>query len=366
MILHLLTDEKFSNYAIKQFEGDSMSSKFVVISQTEGLKHIDRNTQDKIILINPDSDSFYSLIENLDEYKAIILHGLFWPWQEKVLCSVPDNVKVGWVFWGGDIYGRQDLKDTFFSPSSIILNKVHKAISFLKGRKEVNGYEIPKELLSRIDYCLTDVAEDYEYASNYIEKKFAELWYNYYSIEETIGDLKDSICSGENILIGNSATLECNHIKGLFAIKKSKPKESKIIAPLSYGYPWVRQYISKIGNILFSDKFIPLKEFMPLEEYNKTILSCSAVVMPHYRPQAFGNIITALWLGCRVYMSEKNNLFTFFKRIGCVVFSIESERINCTPVTDTERNLNRAILSAYYSYDRMKQKNIELVKELES
>ena len=99
------------------------------------------------------------------------------------------------------------------------------------------------------------------------------------------------------------------------------------------------------------------------------IRSCSAVIMPHYRPQAFGNILTALWLGARVFLSERNVLLTYFRRIGAVVFSIERDLKKSnpqvlSPLSDKERILNRRAIKAFYSKDVMLQKNVELVKTL--
>ena len=120
---------------------------------------------------------------------------------------------------------------------------------------------------------------------------------------------------------------------------------------------------------MLGDSFHPLIEFLPRDEYNRIIVSCSAVVMPHYRPQAFGNILTALWLGSRVFLSEKNVLLTYFKRIGAVIFSIEhdlkeSNSYVLSPLSENEVFQNRKAIKAFYSKDIMHLKNIELVNTL--
>lgn len=366
MILHFITDDKFSGYAIKQFSGTEMCSDFIIISEEKSLKYIDEGFH--IPAINPLSSEFKSAIRDLNKYKAIILHGLFWPWQEDVLRAVPSGVKVGWVFWGGDIYGRTDIKGEFLSHKTRLVKNLRSGINALHGKKEAEVYELPKKLLSRIDYCLTDIPEDLEFASKYLGKEITGLWYNYYSIEETIGALADSKCSGNNILIGNSATLECNHIDAIDILTRLKPS-GQVIAPLSYGKPWVKNIITKYGKAKLKDRFQPLTQFLPLDEYNKVILSCPCVVMPHYRPQAFGNIITSLWLGCRVYLSDKNPLLSFFERNGFHIFSIEQDLRQSAepiPLSPEQTEHNRAILRELYSVDTMHHKIIELVNTLES
>jgi hypothetical protein len=47
--------------------------------------------------------------------------------------------------------------------------------------------------------------------------------------------------------------------------------------------------------------------------------------MNHYRQQALGNIITALWLGAKVYLSERSIICTYLKRLNINVFTIETD-----------------------------------------
>ena len=365
MILHFLTEEKFCNYAVKQFSAPSMCSEFVIIDQKGKNSH---SADIDIPVINSCSKEFDDLLSSFSKYKAVILHGLFWPWQERVIREIPDNVKVGWVFWGGEIFGRSDIKGQFLSKRSKFICSLHNVSNFIKRKHGNIGFEMPKDLLARIDFCLTDIPEDLDFASKYVGKNFQGLWYNYYSIEQTIGPLAGCTCYGDNVLLGNSATLECNHLDGVKILRKSDV-QGKVIVPLSYGAPWVRNIISKLGKIEMGDKFQPLTSFLPLEEYNKLILSCSCVVMPHYRPQAFGNIITSLWLGCRVYLSKRNHLLSFFKRNGFIIFSIEDDLCRYPvlgPLSQEEAEQNRAILRKLYSEDVMRSKNIELINILES
>ena len=330
MILHLLFDDKFGEYAIRQFSEPEMCSDFIVVTHSNAPDCY--NKYKGIEIVFEDNDSFLYLLQRLGEYKAIVLHGLFYPWQERVLRSVPENVKVAWVFWGGDIYGRHDIADNYLSASSKRLRRKQNLKRFIKRKKAFNRYEMPLDLLRRIDYCLTDIPEDFAFVKKYLQSDIKELWYNYYSIEETIGELMHSRCSGNNILVGNSSTLECNHIDGFKAIKGLPLTSSeKVFVPLSYGESWLKKEITIKGMKMFGKSFYPLTVFQPRSEYNQLIQSCSVVVMPHYRPQAFGNILTALWMGARVFLSEKNPLLTYFKRVGAVVFSIEHDLKKSNP-----------------------------------
>ena len=368
MILHLLFDDKFAGYAIQQFSEKEMCSELVLVAHSGSPNCSHKYAGVRVVF--EDQDEFLTLLRRLGDYKAIILHGLFYPWQERILRAVPEYVKVAWVFWGGDIYGRNDIVDNYLSFTSKRLKWNQTLKRLIQLHRANNQYEVPIELLRRIDYCLTDISEDFAFVKKYLDTDIKELWYNYYSVEETLGDLMFSRCNGNNVLLGNSSNLTCNHVDGLMAIKRMNLSSSQIVfAPLSYGEPWLRKEITIKGMRMFGKRFCPLTVFQPRSEYNQIIQSCSVVVMPHYRPQAFGNILTALWMGSRVFLCEKNVLFAYFKRIGAIVFSIEHDLKtpnlqSMLPLTDEEIMQNQRAIKEFYGRDIMHKRNIELVQVL--
>lgn len=365
MILHILNTDKFTEYVILQFAAPEMQSKLVVLSFGDE----DSQRFSNVDFIRYGSSEYIALKNNLSVYKAIIFHGLFEPWCTELIVSAPHNLKIAWVFWGGEVYGRQDIADSFLAKKTYKAVFWHRVKRFLGYRPKRTSYEVPLSCYRRIDYCLTDVDEDFEYIQTYSgNKKMKALWYNYYSVEETIGSLMDVSCSGKNILVGNSSSPECNYFEAFDALTELSLEDRAIVVPLSYGEPWLSNRVRKVGYKYFTN-FQPLLEFMPREEYNKIICSCSVVVMNHYRPQAMGNLLTALWLGARVYMSKKSLLYKFFCRIGCLVWSVEDDLKASNPhvlaaLTNEEREHNRCIIRSIYDKDVMHRKNLELVSLL--
>ena len=374
MILHFLihgqkTEKQFATYALLQFSAPEMNSEFVVMS-------FDKKAKDDILyqnvrIVNPHvKEEMDSLLKSLSDYSAIILHGAFEPWCEVILRNVPESVKVAWVFWGGEIYGRQELTNAFLAPRSKMVLWIRNVLQGIR-KKRVKHYEIPKSLYKRVNYCLTDMEEEYEFAKEYLdvpEMKYHR--YNYYSVEETLGDLSEDCCYGGNIIIGNSASIECNFLDAFPVVRRIKRKDSSVIVPLGYGDPWVRNLVLKFGVIYFGDSFVPLIDYMPRSEYNKVLLSCSSMIQPHYRPQAQGNIITGLWLGMRVYLSERSFAYQYFKRIGVSVYSIEHDlkhgSVSCEPVDSKVLDNNRRMLKYWYGKEAMRSRILDLVSVLES
>lgn len=366
MILHLLTDEQFTDYAIAQFSASEMKSEFVLIpSNHEDWK---MKLMDKCTIIRQGSSEFKELLNHLGDYTGIILHGMFWGgWQTPILQQVPSRVKVAWYFWGGDIYGRKDLELYFLAPITKVLYKLHNR---KKRKKKNNHWEIPVELYKRVDYCLTGEQEEYDFVKQYTGSSFKHLWYTCYSLEETIGSLLNSRSEGNNIWIGNSAAVRNNHCDVFWKLWKSglmrQFRGEKVIMPISYGEPWIRNMVKKIGGLLFGKQLQVLETYIPRNEYNALMLSCSTMIIGYWEPAAQGNIITALWLGMRVYLSEKSIAYNFFKRIGAQIYSIESDmkQYQFAPLPEEIRAENRRVLTKWYSKQHVMEAVQNVVKEL--
>lgn len=357
MILHLLTDDKFADYAISQFSFQEIRSDFVLVPSNNAIKLVKQI--DKCTIIGQHTPEFDKLLKRLNNYTGIIFHGLFWgSWQIPILQHVPNYVKVGWYFWGGEIYSRHEIYDSFLAPITKFFNKLHQ---ILKQKSQNDSCELPLSLFNRIDYCLTSIYEEFDYAKQFTGASFKHLWYTCYSLEDTIGPLMNKTSDGNNIMLGNSAAIKNNHLDVIWTLLKIglqrdiKNDDRKIIIPLGYGDLWIRNLIIRIGRLLFGNRMQAIISFMPLNEYNSLMLSCSTMILGYTQPAAQGNIITALWLGMRVYISEKNLSYKYFKRIGVKIFSIESDmRIyHFTPLSEEERTVNRRVLMEWYSKEKV-------------
>ena len=366
MILHLLTDEKFTDYVVQQFSEPDMQSEIVLIPSNNSM-HLVKQIQ-KCRIVIPGTRGFEELLRGLKDYSGIIFHGLFWAhWQVPILRKIPDNVKVAWTFWGGEVYSCKENEFVFRAPITKFVIRFRK---FIKRKLTNHEWEVPKELYQRIDICTTSIDEEYEYAISFFRNKMRHVWYTYYSIEDTVGQLMQKRCTGNNVWLGNSASDCNNHLDVMLVLKKpkyrSRLKNVSIITPLSYGPSWMRNVVDFWGKFLFGKRFMPLMSFMPRQDYNSLMLNCSSMIIGATEPLAQGNILTALWLGMRVYLSENSMSFHFFKRIGAYVFSIETDmaKYGFVSLTDDEMNHNRKVLYMVYGKEHVMQGAKNLVAAL--
>ena len=212
--------------------------------------------------------------------------------------------------------------------------------------------------------------EEYEYAKQYTHSDMNFLWYTCYSIEDTAGELMKYRSKGNNVLFCNSAAVENNMFDA--ALRHSRPKYRKIlgsrqvIMPMGYGVAWIKNLMLKLGPLCFR-KFKPIVDFLPRDQYNQMMTDCSTLILPYYSPAGQGNIITALWLGMRVYVSEKSIAYQYYKRINANIYSLESEftKYGCEPLSDDLVEHNRSILSNVYGREHVYQCATHIIDVLE-
>ena len=84
MILHILTDDKFADYAIRQFSAPEMQSEFICLDTAGRMNLVE--LRNEVRVMSPFDKKFAAFLdENLSKYSAIILHGMHWGMWQKVI-----------------------------------------------------------------------------------------------------------------------------------------------------------------------------------------------------------------------------------------------------------------------------------------
>jgi dTDP-N-acetylfucosamine:lipid II N-acetylfucosaminyltransferase len=91
--------------------------------------------------------------------------------------------------------------------------------------------------------------------------------------------------------------------------------------------------------------------------------------MNHFRQQAMGNIISAIWHGAKVYLNQKNPAYHYFNRIGVRVLSIQNELDELSKsevlLNNTDYILkNRNVLSKNYSQEVVLTRTKKLIEKI--
>lgn len=134
------------------------------------------------------------------------------------------------------------------------------------------------------------------------------------------------------VQVAHNAYAFNNHLDILEQIKDFKNENLRVIVPLSYGNDWYNQvgdYIKTVKNRTlgyFGTKATILKRLMPPDEYSELLCNIDVSIYGSARQNALGNILRSLYIGNKVYLSNQNPLYEFFREHNIEVFEMESIR----------------------------------------
>lgn len=353
-ILHLVVDDKFyegpRNFfdSIRAFENTYV---LYVPDKKCQLRYI-KNTQG--LLFCSSMMELAGMIRK-GNFSCVYLHSLS-PKRYKLIFAIPRGVKIIWWIWGYDMYSSYRMLPPLVE---IPLYKEQTNRFFKKKESDV--------LLSWLKMAYFSLLYPYDkFRRNYVLKRI-----QYYSpvlpvefeclkeAQKIKGELFWSAVPkrysasafscfpvAQNILVGNSATPTNNHIDVL-SILKNMPKAGTIIVPMSYGNGLYRDFVKSYINKSFDvDAVRVLDTFMPLDEYNALIKTCSHAIFGNMRQQAVGNIHLCLKSGVKVFFYKDSILYKQFKELsGFYVYTIEDD------LNEEELSTPLSVEKARYNYD---------------
>jgi hypothetical protein len=166
-----------------------------------------------------------------------------------------------------------------------------------------------------------------------------------YGVHDIVGPLaKRGTTHASRVVIGNSATPECNHIDAFSAVAGF---EGEVVVPLSYGDPLYRDAILQAGRSNFGLRCRPLIDYMAADAYADLIAGSSHLVVNHLRQQGLTNILIALQAGTRVVMQQRNPLFPYLTALGLQIDDI-ADGLNTAPLAEGVVESNRQALEAVF------------------
>lgn len=221
--------------------------------------------------------------------------------------------KANWKLWGGDLY-------------------------LYRQAGSLNNYEDNerkrKIIIKNLKYITSPIEEEYKHAIE-IYGGIAEYRFGSYlqpiDFKDYVFENKDKNKAAINILLGNSGYPSNNHKEALKVLSKFKDEGIKIYCPLSYGE---KDYINEIcakGREIFKEKFIPILDFIPYNDYINLLDTMNVVIMNHNRQQGVGNIVASLFLGKKVFLQTEITTYKSFTRLGIELYDVnEIDKINFT------------------------------------
>ncbi|RAX53070.1 hypothetical protein CCY99_06805 [Helicobacter sp. 16-1353] len=336
--IHIMLLEKFiPNFLIHAKEYlDFNTHIFIIFADKKQTKlfRIPPNIAESsnIIIINSQNygrfSKYFYILKYIIFAKKIFLHGL---WIKHIntllLLSFWKLNKCHWLIWGGDLYEYNTNKFGFY---------------------EV----VRKMIIKRFGFITPVVYGDFKLAQKFYKTKAKCIGESFYmQFYEKYQNLIQINNTKTIIQIGNSATKSNNHLKALEILLPYKDMV-QVILPLSYGDMKYAENIARFAKTHFNDVVI-LKDFMPLDEYNKILQKIDIAIFALHRQQAMGNIFILLFLGKKIYLESSSTMWDSLTQKGFKIFNINDFNINKLSLDSAKYNKN--LVLKYYS----KEKQIE-------
>lgn len=363
MKIHLVNDEKIINRTIDVFEevfpGENL---FVVTNRTSSFKWVRKG---KNVL------SRTEFLRQKDKYpfSELYIHLLNRRKMEVINTLPLEGVSVYWIIWGLDLYNKLlapkgfkmiDYSTSYYRNDRGGLKRLW--ILFKEWQEKHAAKRTIRFIKDKIDYIVTDTTDnDYQYLLKYYPELQCKPWkdFFYYPLDVILGEeLMKCKVTGTHIMIGNSASGTNNHEYVMRILSKLDIRNRQVVVPLSYSGK--ESYVASVvqaGKELLGANFVPLLDFMPLTDYNQLQISVSVALFGNWRQEAIGNIVVALYLGAKVFLSAANPVYEWAQSHGLTVYELEkiSQQDLDAPLEDDIRLRNREILSSLYTKNRMCQ-----------
>ncbi len=370
-IANIVKDDKFIDGLFDSMAllNDKWENDYLLVRNSKPVTYKYIKNADRIIFVPKDTFLDY-LVDK--KYDAVFLHSLTCL-PASIIPKIDKRIKVFWFSWGKDIYQSPskkpvidcNLRKTETQKELNKLNKQKKSLTTLKKKtikdhlrqlkykllgspedKKIKDYY---NAIKRVDFYSGVLEFEYDLMKSVKGFKAKRVTFKYASLHNLENSGIAELYNGHNILIGNSAASTNNHLDIIPFLKKLNLGERNIILPLSY--PNSINYIEDISNAYiqeFGKNTVLLKDFMPPQEYSNIVQSCSVAVFFMERQQALGNINMALRNGCKVFLSETNPVYSYYKNLGLKVFSVQRDLVQKeidSPLSMEDIKNNRAILS---------------------
>lgn len=346
MQLHLFDDEKVVNRAIDLFEKALPNQNIYICFVDTVVQFV--NTTDNLYFYKEGESFQKDKLKNIDK---VVIHCLSYKKIVFINTYLSQSIPCYWNIWGGDLYNailEYRGYSIYYEPEFLgVKFFIRKVLCHLKVYSPIQK-SVLNFIKNRVTHFVTNA--DYDIARQYIGNYITGIQvtgFRYYPIDVILGRLADKSVKGNVLLLGNSASFTNNHSYAFKYLSNLDLKNKKIIVPVSYGgsLKYVN-HIIKQGDRKWGRSFIPLRNFLPLDEYNQLMTTAEICIFSSWRQEAFGNIVIALYLGSKVFLSERSSLLSYFKSIGVVVYTLEQIRQEDIdfPLSDEIKNSNREIL----------------------
>jgi hypothetical protein len=365
--VHLFSDRKFIPWAAATFDREGWRSHYVVLDRQAGAVTTAHQGGIGITLVPQSPAGMAWILDNLRE-ADLVFHYLMDNVKAEIIARSDAPVRHYWCFYGAEIYQQTPLfRDVLYGPATRkwlhLLPEIRFRYLMRKGyyrwiRREPAPLDSLRRAVPRIAGILWYVEDEIAW----IRERMAlppYVFFQFFRFEDIIPD-ETVQCdrTAQNILVGNSATVENNHADVLDVLRTLPADTHHYTLPVTYGqFARYKSMLMRRGQRVLGSRVRFLDQHMPLGEYYALLHQHPTAIFLHRRQQALGNIFYLLYAGAKVYLSRHNIIYTWLQHHDVNVFSFEDcfaedHRRGQLTLTDAEAGHNREAIRRLLRHDR--------------
>lgn len=322
-VAHIHLDKKFFRL------GDAFFS-----SEFENqLLYLTNNSEPQVYAGNPvkifdkNQNAIGSIIQFCSDFDLVVFYSLD-TFLGSIMLGLPPKTKVGWRFFGFELYYKNKEKYLSETTKEILLEERNSQKTVLKTIKQFlirllkrDNKTIFLKAISRCNLFFGLYEEEY----NLLKKDFPQL--PYFIPVSLLTDLEEKVLPKLNkenfFIVGHNRIIWNNHFDILKIINQNINKGNfKACLFLNYGQKGF--YFNKLVEFAQKIQQVELiKDFMSLQEFENFYVNCAALVINSKRQMAGNNIRKAFELGTKVYLDPANSFYTYFKNNNFKVYTIQ-------------------------------------------
>lgn len=371
--VHIFTDSKFIPWVKSSFAQHAWESTFIVLQASSSTV---AHTVNEVIYV-PIENDWKSKVLKIIDTSQIVFHYFLDNHKASLVIDSSGPAIHCWCFYGAEIYQQTPLfRDILYGPVTRkylwLLPEIRyrvklRSFYYRMLKREKPPVTLLQQAIKKISGILWYVPEEIAFINTRIK---LPPWYNFqfFSFSDIIPD-PEARCQSNNhkILVGNSATIENNHLDVLNALQQVQNPTYSVSLPMTYGlFPRYKSLVKRKFSKALKERAFFLENHMPLEKYYSYLSEHPTAAFLHHRQQALGNVLYMLYIGAKVYLSRDNIIVQWLRNNQVRVFIFEDEFVN-------DLNTGNMILEETIAEENRKririllehQHNLETIKQLE-
>ncbi len=245
------------------------------------------------------------------------------PWLRRKTC---------WILWGHDLYQYRRAKES-------LVTRLLEAMR----RRVIPGFAQVASATPGDGELLREV---YGYAGPYLN-----VFTYPNSIVRPVPVPARDPAAPLRVLVGHSAHDDNRHEDLLRRLAALDDGRLQVVCPLSYGDRGVAARVATLGRELFGERFQPLLQLVPYEDYLRLLAGVDLALFGNDRQKAMGNVRQLLGMGKKVFMQPGTTAWQHMTSLGLRLFDVNAPDLD-PAFPESAENIRR--IQAHYSPERFR------------